>query len=149
MAINWLLPTHWYYNTESGQLTQGNNLENLGNNLVGGAGWHELNVPGNATEAQAAAAAVKEFPNGKPPTTAGITPGRVASTAADLAGTGTIDDLINFIKQGSLWERVVEVVAGLIIMYVGVKAMATPTGQQPAKRSLRDTAKTVAEVAAK
>jgi len=80
-----LLPTHWYYNTESGQLTQGNNLENLGNNLVGGAGWHELNIPGSATSAQAAAAAKAEFPNGTPPTTAGITPKRVLSNAASEA----------------------------------------------------------------
>jgi len=80
-----LLPTHWYYNTETGQLTQGNNLENLGNNLVGGAGWHELNISGSASASQAAAAAQAEFPSGAAPTTAGITPARVAGTAASEA----------------------------------------------------------------
>lgn len=127
-----ILPTHWYYNTESGQLTQGNNLMNLGNNLFGGMGWHELNIPGNATAAQAAAEAKKEFPKGATPTNAGITPGRVAGLAAQEAGvsaTGSIDDLINFLKQGSIWTRVVEVGAGLIVLYIGLKAISTPKGQ--------------------
>src|SRR5258708_2861733 len=86
-------PNHWYYNTESGQLTTGNNLENLGNNLLGGVGWHELNIPGSATEAQAATEAVKEFPTGKTPTAQGLAqavPKAVASgvgsAAKDIAG---------------------------------------------------------------
>ena len=55
-----LLPTHWYYNTESGVLQQGNTFDNLGNNLFGGLGWHELNISGSANEAAAAAEAQKE-----------------------------------------------------------------------------------------
>ena len=149
-----LLGTHWFYNTETGQLTQGNDLENLGNNLVGGLGWHELNISGSATAAQAAAEAKKEFPSGKTPTTGGITPAKVASTAAgeagaSIPGVGSIDDAINFLKQGNIWERGAEIIAGLILLYVGLKAVTTPAGAEPAKRTFKDTAMSVAKVAAK
>jgi hypothetical protein len=119
-----ILPTHWYYNTETGQLTQGNNLLNLGNNLVGGAGWHELNIPGNATQAQAAAEAIKEFPTGKKPTTAAITPARVASTAAGEAASATgissVTGFLSTLGSANLWIRVVKIVAGSIILFIGV-----------------------------
>lgn len=115
-----LLPTHWYYNTETGQLTQGNNLENLGNNLVGGAGWHELNIPGSDTQAQAAAEAKKEFPTGKAPTTAGITPARVASTAAGEAGVSSVTGFLGGLTSANLWIRVAKVIAGGVILIVGL-----------------------------
>ena len=85
MATSGILPSHWYYNTESGELTNSNNLENLGNNLLGGLGWHELNIPGTATGAQAAAEAVKEFPKGKTPTTSLAT--GAANTVPNVAGS--------------------------------------------------------------
>jgi hypothetical protein len=132
-----LLPSHWYYNTETGQLTRGNNLLNLGNNLVGGAGWHELNVPGNATEAQAASAAESEFPSGKTPTTAGITPARVASTAAGEAGAaipswvGAIEAFaVKLLPSRAFMIRAAEVVIGLGLIIVAVDELAkgTPVG---------------------
>ena len=120
-----LLPTHWYYNTESGQLTQGNNLENLGNNLVGGAGWHELNVPGTDTAAQATAAAKAEFPTGKAPTTAGITAARVASgavsDAAQAAGAGASWVAgITGISGTNLAIRAAKVIIGGVLLIVGL-----------------------------
>jgi hypothetical protein len=120
-----LLPTHWYYNTETGQLTQGNNLENLGNNLVGGLGWHELNIPGNASQAQAAAEAEKEFPKGKKPTTAGITPARVAGTAvsqagASIPGLSSVTGFLSALTEGNLWIRVVKIIAGGVILFIGL-----------------------------
>lgn len=69
------------------------------------------------------------------------------ASVSNIPGAGTIDDLINFIKQPAIWERVGEVVVGLIILYVGIKSIATPAGQQPAKRTMKDTAKKVAETA--
>lgn len=125
MADQGLLPTHWYYNTESGQLTQGNNLENLGNNLVGGAGWHELNIPGNATADQAAAEAKKEFPNGKTPTNAGITPARVASTAANEAGAsipglGALDAAFTQLTKASMWRSLGWLALGVVVTAGGV-----------------------------
>lgn len=125
-----LLPVHWYYDTETGQLTQGNNLENLGNNLVGGAGWHELNIPGSATQAAAAAEARKEFPSGKPPTTAPITPARVAGTAAQEAGLGA-----SGIWGSVPWLRIGEIILGLVLIAVGVAKMtdAVPAATRIAK----------------
>lgn len=116
-----ILPTHWYYNTESGQLTQGNNLDNLGNNLVGGAGWHELTISGSATAAQATAEAEKEFPKGVKPTTAGITPGRVASVAAGEAG-GSLKDVIGIsgISGTNLAIRAAKIIIGGALLIVGV-----------------------------
>lgn len=119
-----LLPTHWYYNTESGQLTQGNNLENLGNNLFGGLGWHELNIPGNATAEAAAAEAKKEFPNGKAPTTAGITPGSIISSA-----TGGLANFLGSITFGglsgtNLVTRGAKMIIGAVIMLTGLAKMA-------------------------
>ena len=69
-----------------------------------------------------------------------------ATKAAAAVGSGTVDDLVNFLKQGSIWERGAEIIAGLIILYVGLKAVATPAGQAPAQRSIKDTAATVAKV---
>ena len=132
------LPDHWYYNTESGQLTKGNNLENLGNNLLGGLGWHELNIPGSATAAQAAAEAKREFPNGTPPTTAGITPKRVIDNAANQA-TGN-----NKGSQGKSWLsgwtiggvsghnlliRSLKIIVGGTMLMIGIVKM---TGADPA-----------------
>lgn len=140
------LTNHWYYNTESGELTNGNNLQNLGNNLFGGLGWHELNIPGNASEAQATAEARKEFPHGKTPTTS-ITQGVVNTVPA----AGNIDDVINWIKNN--WEsigiRIGETMLGLILVYVGLKAITTPSGQAPVQRTAKDTAKTAAKMVIK
>lgn len=120
-----LLPTHWYYNTESGQLTQGNNLENLGNNLVGGAGWHELNIPGNATQAQAAAEAKREFPAGKPVTTQGIL--NPASDAKRAVGA-TIGDAFSLNASPSLVLRLAEGVLGVVLIAVGLSRLTRAGG---------------------
>jgi hypothetical protein len=69
-----------------------------------------------------------------------------ATSAAEKLGSGTVDDVINFLKQSNIWERGAEIIAGLILLYVGLKAVATPAGQVPAARGIRDTAATVAKV---
>lgn len=131
MATTSILPTHWYYNTESGQLTQGNNLENLGNNLIGGAGWHELNISGSATEAQAAAAAKSEFPTGKTPTAAGLSTTVPAAAAAgvksavgDLLGNWTIGG----VSGTNLVQRALKVIVGGVLVLFGVIHMTGVTG---------------------
>jgi len=113
------LPDHWYYNTESGELTNGNNLENLGNNLLGGLGWHELNIPGSDTEAQAAAAAKAEFPAGKTPTTSLAT--GAANTAQNEIGSvlGGGFKLV-FGNTTGLLTRILKVVFGGILLIAGI-----------------------------
>jgi hypothetical protein len=53
-------------------------------------------------------------------------PSNAAGAAAGVA-VGAVPDvtsgIINFIKQGSIWERVVEVAIGGMLLYVGLKAM--------------------------
>ena len=135
MASTGILPGHWYYNTESGELTHGNNLENLGNNLLGGLGWHELNISGNATEAQAAAEAVREFPNGKTPTTSLATG---AANAVGAQASGLLGTLAGFLGVGkisgkNLALRLAEAAAGLLLLAIGLNALL----HNPAGKALR------------
>lgn len=123
--------THWWYNTETGQLTRSNiltqTLQSVGSLFGLSAGWHELHIPGSDSASQAIAEAKKEFPSGATPTTAGITPQRVLGVAANESGvTGALD----FLKQPALWTRVGEILGGVILLYVGLKAITTPQGQQ-------------------
>jgi hypothetical protein len=117
-----LITSHWYYNTESGELTNGNNLENLGNNLLGGLGWHELNIPGSDTQAQAAAAAVKEFPAGKAPTTS-LTTG-AANEAQNYTGSvlGTLAGFLGVknISGKNLLVRGAKIVIGGLLFVIGL-----------------------------
>jgi hypothetical protein len=114
------LPSHWYYNTETGQLASGNNLENLGNNLLGGMGWHELNISGSATGAQAAAAAKKEFPAGTAPDYSPVTAGKVAKTAAQEAGAALPAWRLVFGNTGGLLGRILKVVIGAVLLLSGI-----------------------------
>lgn len=122
---------HWYYNTESGQLTQGNNILNAANNVFGGLGWHELNIPGSASAAAAAAEARKEFPAGKAPTSQGLSKavpqaiaGGVAQAAgASLTGLTALGDFASRLSQAHTWERVAEVLLGVVLIAVGLARM--------------------------
>jgi hypothetical protein len=118
-----ILPSHWYYNTESGELTHGNNLENLGNNLFGGLGWHELNISGNATEAQAAAEAKKEFPSGKAPTTSLVT-GAANQTQTEVGSllSGTIG--VTGFSGTNFVLRAVKIIIGGVLLISGIIHMA-------------------------
>lgn len=144
MASTGILPGHWYYNTESGELTHGNNLENLGNNLFGGLGWHELHISGNASEAQAAAEAKKEFPKGKTPTTS------LATGAANTTGITGIGSYLDAIKKVFAWisnrnntVRIVKVVGGSAMILVGINMLVTR------ESSVVNAAETVAGTVAK
>jgi hypothetical protein len=138
VAVAGILPDHWYYNTESGELTKGNNLLNLGNNLLGGLGWHELNIPGSATAAQAAAEAVKEFPKGKTPTTSlatGAANEVQNQTGISAGGLAAIGDFFSKLGQANTWLRVAEVLlgAGIIIVALAKLASDTPAGRAAVK----------------
>jgi len=145
VASTGILPDHWYYNTESGELTHGNNLENLGNNLLGGLGWHELNIPGSATEAQAAAEARKEFPHGTPPTTSLATGAANAvsnETGIPVTGINAIGDFFARLTKPNTWLRLAEGLAGLLLLALGLNALLhNPAGKAlgatPAGRAVR------------
>jgi hypothetical protein len=115
----------WYYDTESGQLENTSQALAVTSNL-GLAGWHELNIPGTDTGAQAAAAAKAEFPTGKAPTYAPVTPATVLSTAAGEAGVpatstlGEVKDIVTALGSANLWIRVAKVVIGGIVLVIGL-----------------------------
>lgn len=114
------LPNHWYYNTESGELTNGNNLENLGNNLLGGLGWHELNIPGSDTAAQAAAAAKAEFPAGKAPTTSLATGASNEVQNETGVNPSSVTGFLTALSSSNTWIRVAKVVIGGVLLIVGI-----------------------------
>jgi hypothetical protein len=119
-----ILPNHWFYNTESGELTNGNNLENLGNNLVGGLGWHELNIPGSATKAQAVAAAKAEFPKGKAPTTSVAKGIENTTPAADITSdAAAVTTFLGDLSFSGTWVRVAKVAIGSVLVIVGLMRM--------------------------
>lgn len=50
-----------------------------------------------------------------------------AGQAASSAGSDAGSDIVSFFSQGAIWVRVAEVAAGLILLYVGFRAVtATP-----------------------
>jgi hypothetical protein len=77
--------------------------------------------------------------------------GQTAKQAVTGAANDTgISGLINFIKQGSIWERAGEVLVGVVILYIGLKAMATPqSAPNIAKQGVRTTAKHIAKAVVK
>jgi hypothetical protein len=118
--------SQWYYNTESGELTHSASglsgfFTTLGfesEQAFGGAGWHELNIPGTDTEAQAAAAAVKEFPGGKAPTTS-VAKGTENTVPAVSDATG-INNFLSALGSASLWIRVAKVAVGGAVLITGL-----------------------------
>lgn len=101
---------------------------------------------------QAAAAAYVASHKELPVESTGPLPTNPSQVAAPIAsaipGVGNIDDAIKFITQGSLWERAVEIVGGLLLLYIGIKAMVTPAGQSANQQSFKKTAGHVAEAVA-
>lgn len=112
----------WYYNTETGQLENTSQALAVTSNL-GLAGWHELNISGAATGAQAAAEAKKEFPHGATPSYAPVTPSKVAQTAAGEAGATGLDAIGNFfnvLTNRNVWIRAAKVIIGGSLMVIGI-----------------------------
>lgn len=134
---------HWFYNTESGELTQSTNsvtgfFTSLGfatAGLFGGAGWHELNISGSATKAQAQAEAIKEFPKGTAPTTS-IKTGAANAVAQEtgLSGLASIGDFFGRLTEANTWIRALELLLGVGLLLVG---MAHAAGGTPAGRAAK------------
>lgn len=56
--------------------------------------------------------------------------GGISGAASNILGsTGNIiGDATKFIGQGSIWMRATEIIAGLMLLYAGVKALTAPPG---------------------
>lgn len=79
----------------------------------------------------------------------------IPSPGNPLSGINAIGDFFNRLTQAQTWIRVGEVVAGGLLLYLGLKAVVTPAGANVGKQTVKQTAhhvvegaKKVAEVAA-
>lgn len=73
----------------------------------------------------------------------------VTGLAHDIPGVGSIDDALNWIKNNaeSFFLRMGEITVGVLLVYIGVKAMTSPAGQQVGTRTFKQTAKAGAQFA--
>lgn len=144
-----------FYNSETGQYDVASQSLNpieeaafLANEarLHVGTGWHEY----SSIAAMNAAVAANHWPkpqqNNNPISAAQQSAKGVASHAAQQAtqlipGLGGIADFFQRITQKATWERVGEVTVGVIILYVGLKSISTPRGGNPARETVKTTAK--------
>ena len=118
----------WFYNSWSGELTHASGVDALAYQAAihTGAGWHELKVPDSATEAQAAADAVKEVPGGTTPTTSlgqGLAnlPGAAAQAAgASVPGLSQVGSFFGSLTQAATWIRVLKIVVGGLLLLEGI-----------------------------
>lgn len=149
--------SHWYYNTSSGM------MQHVSLPLVGQltslfpqvTGWHELNIPGTATLAQAEAEARKEFPNGAPPTTStqkALTSQVSSQTGIPAGGLADVGDFFHRLTEKQTWARVGEVAVGGILLIAGLRALSSGSpavgagARKAAARPVRKVAKTTAKV---
>jgi hypothetical protein len=93
------------------------------------------------------AAAEKAHPQGSSGSTADAAglpaPTANTTTSNPLGGLAAIGDFFSNLTSEHTWERVAEFIVGGILLYVGIKALATPGGAQVAQQNLKKTAKNV------
>jgi hypothetical protein len=125
----------WFYDSYSGKLVHEDppapGYYVYEAELSLGLGWHKLNVPADATEQVAAAAAAKL--GGATPTTSNNPVSlakNAAGTAADVTGLsgigsalGSIGDFLGRLTQAHTWERIAEALLGLVLIAVGIAHM--------------------------
>lgn len=60
----------------------------------------------------------------------------------DVASAGDwVARLTGWLGQGAIWLRIAEVAAGMLVLYIGLKATVTPPGQAPARTATKQTFK--------
>jgi hypothetical protein len=63
------------------------------------------------------------------------TGGDLQTPATGTGGGDILNSAIKFISQSSLWTRAVEIMAGTLLLYAGVKALTAPEGRNIARSS--------------
>lgn len=117
----------WFYNSYSGELHHATGVDELAYEaaLHSGTGWHELKIADSATEAQAAAEARKEVPNGTPPTTSFSKGAQNAIT--NNPATNALDKSLRFglhVQGIAGWFfRGLKVLVGGILILIGISKL--------------------------
>lgn len=68
---------------------------------------------------------------------------------APLGGIAGIGDFFGRLTEASTWIRVAEVLAGGLILYLGLKAVVTPAGKNVGPRTAKQTGQSIAKTAKK
>jgi hypothetical protein len=68
--------------------------------------------------------------------------GDLQTPSSGTGGGDILNSAVKFISQSSLWTRVVEIGAGMLLLYAGVKALVAPEGQNIARSTLRSSLST-------
>ena len=81
----------------------------------------------------------------------GKTPGGLGNNRIvdPLTGLNAIGDFFNRLTDSHTWVRVGEVVAGGMLLYLGLKAVVTPAGQNVGRQTVKSTASQIASGAKK
>lgn len=79
-----------------------------------------------------------------PHSTGGIT--GAASNIAGSLGSG-LSGITKFIGQGSIYMRATEIIAGIFLLYAGIKALTAPAGANVGRMTAKHTYGNVARVA--
>jgi hypothetical protein len=112
--------SHWYYNTSSGDLANEGGplgtIVGLLNTNTPGLGWHELHIPGTATEAHAAA----------PTTSTGKA--LLQQAGSTVGGAGSLLGLPQLSNLRDLMVRTVKVVIGALLIIIGVNSLLKQQG---------------------
>lgn len=77
-----------------------------------------------------------------------LTTGQQAAKSANLGGLAAIGDFFNRLTEPNTWLRVGEVIAGLLLVYLGLKATMSGTAVGNVVKQNVDTAKRAGKVAA-
>lgn len=114
-------------------------IQRVGNPLLGRA-LIAAGFTGPYTYAQAKTAASAEAATGNP-----AIPGSLpAGIGPNLGGVAAIGDFFNRLTEKNTWIRVGEVIAGLILVYIGINALLRDTAAGSAIQSAKKTADKVA-----
>lgn len=68
----------------------------------------------------------------------------VTSPVDALTGINAIGDFFNRLTQSATWVRVGEVVAGGLLLYLGLKAVVAPSGANVGRQTVKSTASNIA-----
>jgi hypothetical protein len=117
--------SHWYYNSQSGDLANEGGtigtIVGLLNTNTPGLDWHELHIPGTATEAQAAAEARKEFPKGAAPT--GSAKKAIGQSVQNTVGGALPTFGLSVTGVSGWFTRAMKVLFGAVLMILGISRL--------------------------